>query len=205
MPDMTFDYLSWEAFATFVAVIAAFVVGLRQVGIATRQTAIQTEQITIQNRLADIEELKLRQALFDDRFEVYEATRAFLAHIVAHASVPGLAKTDNAELRESDRLLQQRFIEEIDRASFLFRPSVKKHLTQLWQTAVQINFHQKMQTDRNGREDYQKHVDGEFAQMKLLQQAHADLASIFGDELTLSAHGATFAPRPSAEDTSVAK
>lgn len=193
---MSFDYLSWEAFATLLtgvlAVYAAFRVGTKQVEIQHRQAAIQ-------DRLAGIEELKLRQALFDDRFEVYEATRAFLGHIVAHASVPGLSKTDNAELRASDIELQQRFIEELDRASFLFRPSVKKELTELWKTAVQMNFHQKMQKDRHGREEHLKHVDGEFAQIKLLQKAHADLASIFGDELTLSAHGATFAPRPNDE------
>ncbi|CAL1690640.1 hypothetical protein MMB232_00772 [Brevundimonas subvibrioides] len=190
--------IDWQAWATLgtgiLAVGGAVFVGLRQAD-------IQGRQVTIQNRLAGIEELKLRQALFEDRIEVYDATREFLAQIVTHAAVPGLSKNDNVEVRDADMRLQQAFIEAIDRSRFLFRPSVSATLTDLWKTAVQINFHQKMQGDRFGAEDHGKHVDGEFRELKKVQAAHADLAAIFGDELTLSAHGATFAPKPTADET----
>jgi hypothetical protein len=76
---------SWEAFATLAtgigAVVAAIVVGLRQAGISDRQSRILERQV-------GLDELKLRSDLFDRRFAVYEATRKFVGHIMAHASEP---------------------------------------------------------------------------------------------------------------------
>lgn len=199
IPDMKLAYLTWEAFATLVtgvaAVCAAYLIGRAQVGIASRQTEILTEQAAIQKRLADLEELKLRQALFDDRFDVYEATRAFLSHIVAHASVPGLSMTENQSLRQENIDLQQRFMEQVDRSTFLFRPSVKRSLYELWSTAVKLDYHQKMQRDRNGQNDRILHVDAEFKALKELSALHGDLAAVFGDELTLTAHGVDMTPK----------
>lgn len=206
---MTWDYMSWEAFAALLtgvlAVGAALVVGLRQVGISTRQTEILSDQALIQDRLVGIEELKLRHALFEDRIEIYDATREFLETIVRNAEVPGLAVERNEKVRVAQDKIRRNFTEAIDRSRFLFRPSVSDALNDLWLTARLINFHQKMQKDVNGRKEHGKHVDGEHAALTQISKVYLDLASVFGDELTLSAHGATFAPKPVLSDTAKTK
>lgn len=65
---MTFDYMTWEAFATFVtgvlAVGAAFWVGRKQQEISRQQ---------IEN-----EKLALRLSLFEQRYELYDVTTRYM-------------------------------------------------------------------------------------------------------------------------------
>ncbi len=75
---MKLAYLSWEAFATLIT-------GISAVGAAT-YVAMRQQEIT--ERQVKLAELTLRSDLFSHRFDVYEVTRKFLGHIVAHATPP---------------------------------------------------------------------------------------------------------------------
>jgi hypothetical protein len=100
---------TWEAFATlttgFFAVAAATTVGVRQISIFRRQIAL--------------EEHKVKIDLFGERFAIYEAARAWLSYILAHAAAAP------PEIRNE-------MLGAIDKSRFLFTSNVHTRLQKLY-------------------------------------------------------------------------
>ncbi|MFN4184517.1 MAG: hypothetical protein ACK4M6_06995 [Hyphomonas sp.] len=109
---------SWEAFATIFtgvfAVVAASVVGIRQVG--------------IQTKLVDLEKLKVEVELFDRRLRVYEAAVAWFKAFIADGLAPaGQVHSD--------------FWEAIQKSKFLFRSEVSDRLAEYLDDGVRHRIH----------------------------------------------------------------
>ncbi|MEP6869902.1 MAG: hypothetical protein ABJA20_15460 [Novosphingobium sp.] len=106
---------TWEAFATlaagFMAVFAAFIVGLRQTQILMRQAAIQ--------------ELAVRSELFDRRYENYETVRDFLQAALSLTSEP-------------DQAARDKFFTAKREARFLFGPEVHDGLDLIWKNCSEM-------------------------------------------------------------------
>jgi len=198
IPPMQLDYLSWEAFATLVAVIAAFIVGRRQVGIAARQTDIQTEQTRIQNRLADLEELKLRQALFDARYQVYNASRKWLVFTIQHGSPPYSTKVLKGAQKDFEMRLADEFLDAVDRSRFLFRPTVRLVLFKMWESGQLLTrMERTLERDTTTQEQREKAADSHDEAFTYLNGLLSDYSELFGDELVLTAHS----PLPKTSET----
>lgn len=171
------DQFTWEAFATLLAALLA-VAGAVAVGL---------RQVAIQQRQAEIADLEVRSTLWRERLAVYDATRAYLAHIVTKASVPGrpapsLATGGPPVAPE----IAAAFFAAMDRAQFLFQPTVHQNLVDIWRTA------EELATVRNSADiSYEPtKTPLEMKAGKLRQEIvgrHANVVAIFGDELTLRA------------------
>ena len=113
----------WASFATLVAgtaaVVAAAVIGRQQIGIGRRQADIADAQRNLQASLDIRDELHLRSALFDRRFQVYYATRRWLLAFVVEAAAP----SDERE---------RAFREAMELTPFLFDSIVYDRLDALW-------------------------------------------------------------------------
>ena len=172
IPAIDLSAFTWEAFATLVtgivAVGGATLIGLRQVGISDRQSAIMERQV-------GLDELKLRSDLFDRRFAVYEATRQFLAEIVAHADEP-------------EKETQNRFLWAVDQSRFLFSSDVSARLTDLWRRSCGFFAVKKMmkhQYDQTG--DYgQANIDREYEYLTATSDVLAKLSDVFAEEMRLT-------------------
>lgn len=187
MPSMTFDYLTWEAFAAFSAVIAAFLVGRRQVGIAIRQADIQAQQLEIQNRLADLEELKLREALFDARYNVYNASRRWLVSTIRHGTPPLSSRKPKTTQTALERNLADDFLDAIDRSRFLFGHEVRAVLVKMWEAGNDLKSAERSlsrQTLSQLQRD--RALTRHDQAFEYLESLVPEFANIFKDELTLT-------------------
>jgi hypothetical protein len=183
---MRFDYLSWEAFATLLtgalAVGAAILVGLRQ-------TDIQTKQVLIQNRLADMEELKLREALFEARYQVYNASRRWLTATIMGGVPPYSFKDELPEGRQPLELKwADEFLDAVDRSAFLFRPSVGELLFEMWKAGEVLTRHKRMLADPGtaSKKEREESVEKRAAALKYLTELVPKFSNQFGDELILT-------------------
>lgn len=115
---MTVDYISWEAFATLftgvLAVVAAFVVGLRQQKITERQT--------------EFERQRLRYDLYDRRYKIYDRTRSVLGQILFPRS-------------HIDADAYFEFREVIRGAKFVFDDDMGRFLDLIWVSIDQTTTH----------------------------------------------------------------
>jgi len=219
MSDMTFDYLSWEAFATLLtgvlAVGAAYWIGQRQTGIASTQTSIQKEQAEIQReqaeiqreqlalqaQLAELEKFKFRQIMFDARYEVYQASRTWLVATIQNGIPPAKTPDLAPEVRAVELEQANKFTAAIDRSRFLFRPEVREELWKMWKAGNEIVFRKRaMERNLVSQAELEKHADGEHEAFAYLVEILEDLSKVFGDELTLTQHAPTFTTMPTADE-----
>ena len=70
---------TWQVVATFAAVVGATIIGLKQVGIAKGQAETARAAMEVAKAQALTARLMQRGNLFDKRFEVYLAVRAYLS------------------------------------------------------------------------------------------------------------------------------
>lgn len=155
------------------AIIGAVVVGLRQ-------SAILSKQADIAERVASIEELKLKRELFDARFAVYLATREWLRFIISEARPP--RKGPNAV--DGEEAIIDEFVSEWDRSRFLFRPSVHRDLRALLTLSHRLHYHQQRINAPNDNDV--DHVEHERQILLELYAAGEKVSDIFGDELLLA-------------------
>lgn len=164
--------LSWEAFAALAAIVAAGVVGFRQVGIASRQIKLQA--------------LDVRAALWDRRMVIYDTTREFLAHIVLKGRVPGRG---SAFARVAGRKapggeLGVAFSQAVDRGQFLLSSESYTRLVALRNRAERLaEIHEDAgivyEPDKSRLEAEAKTLRAQIV------HDYNHVASIFGDDLTL--------------------
>jgi hypothetical protein len=181
---------TWEAFVTILAGVLAFVAGggaiIGTVAIGKRQAAILREQTDIQARLTNIEELKLRSELFEDRFKAYVAVRKWIQFHVSHASAPGdrgsASEPKEAQIRED-------YFSALDRARFLFSPSVYANLNRLHRSSMEVTLSGLKMAEPGEEANHHEHVRTKWEALRELHAAWDDLGSVFGDELNLSVHG----------------
>jgi len=170
--SVNFESFSWEAFATlatgFAAVSAASVVAWRQIAISRAQTLIQSH-------LADIESLKLRAALFEKRWEVYEATARFLAAMTVKARFP------------EDGAITHDFQLAMDKSQFLFREAVHGRLVKLWGQACDFGLavDEVSAVGAEARPDRPRFIRQKSDLMIEFAGLMANLGQVFGDELRL--------------------
>ena len=187
-----FTRLTWEAFATFLtgvlAVGGAIAIGLRQTAILRRQV--------------DLQQLELRRLLHDLRLPVYEATKAWLGHIVQTGTIPnrigGLGNlipgsVEHIAEQERQRSLEEAFLDAIEKSRFLFGPPVFVSLERLWTAGNQLHLHRVKQL--GPPEGRGAHAEKELDLLKWLSGQRANLGAVFGDELQVSDGGeSTFRP-----------
>lgn len=186
-----FTRLTWEAFATFLTGIAA-VGGAIAIGI--RQTDIQRRQVELQ-------QLELRRLLFDQRMPVYEATVAWITHILATGNIPARQLAEQSYIRNNQdaaenarqAAIEREFVEAIERSRFVFSPHVFEALERLWINGNELHYYKvaKPQDDaaRKRNIDEAMRLHSWFAEQLTLLQA------VFGDELKVSDGGdATYRP-----------
>lgn len=118
----------WQSFSTLMtgglAVLAAFVVGLKQTGIQHRQTKIQ--------------EAMLRSDLFDRRYKVFERAEQFIREILQSADDPSPEA-------------QRDFIIAIGESRFLFEPRVKDGLDEIY--GKWADFHALKASEQNPKNE----------------------------------------------------
>lgn len=173
-----------------LALSGAVWVGLRQAAILREQTELQKGQAKLASRGLELEELKLRTDLFDRRFEVYDAVRAFVSHILTTGTPPAFESVyDHPEEEGIERKVQADFLQAIDRSQFLFRPGVKQRLIDdVWLPASDLHL-------QNVTLRAAKRTEGEVkaaaADRNRLMQHYGKISSTlsdyFGDELRLGA------------------
>jgi hypothetical protein len=171
IPEMSFAYLSWEAFSTFAAG------GLAVLGawfIATKQLEIQRAQLEIVDRQTRLLALETKAALFERRIEVYDATQAALNELVRTAKFPS-ATFGN-------------FVIAVGKAELLFPSEVYSRLRKLqgefadFGLLVETMSHSYAQFGHYG-------TDGQSAenarQLSEFYTVSCKLAELFGDEVRL--------------------
>lgn len=175
--------LSWEAFATLasglLAVIAAVIVGLRQVAIQREQVAVAARQTEILDRQTALAELTLRHELFEKRYAVYAAANNLLFKAVQN----GEWVSYNDEVRAT-------FAAAMDKAKFLFRPSVSAALQEIW---GKVNEGTRIHTEMKALYDRERHYGPDLPQQSYdcaiwISERYLKLSDVFGDELKLSDH-----------------
>lgn len=183
------DAMTWEAAAGFSAVLAAGVVGWRQMAIQGEQARIQRDQTRIQKQALDLEHLKVRAELFDRRMVVYEATREWLDFIAIHGRTPlslDMDQIESAEQRTHEVGISSRFLAARDQSRFLFSETVWQALCDLWRKGSIHTRLQRRLSHLTSRED--PHVVLEQMDETLDRIADVDtrLVDIFGDEIRLT-------------------
>ena len=131
------DLFDWQSFSTLavgaLTIGAALIIALRQGRIAQRQTEISDRQTQILGRQAELGALSLRAELFERRFAVYVATRAYLGGIMGRGG------------KSPDQSLEQRFLRAREEAQFLFAPSVTAALDGIWNDSSDLFAHESIE------------------------------------------------------------
>lgn len=195
---------TWEAFATILAGVLAFAAGviavIGAVKVAKRQTDLLAKQSAIAERQVALAELTLRAELYEQRVQVYDAVRSWLAFIVSHGRAPGMARPkDGLHVVPGEDAINDQFIEAWDRSRFLFRPEVFRELERLRVQSHDLRYRQVMQTARDDQEGRERHTQRELDLMLDFGDTAQRLSTIFGDELNLSMHHTVHGPLPTAE------
>lgn len=163
------DALTWEAAAAILAVIGAIIVGTVHGAVLRRQ--------------AELQSMANKVAVWKERLAVYDATRAYLGHVVTKASVPGrltLAATITDQ-RVTAPETWAAFTTALDRAQFLFSRAVYERLEKLWRAA------EALADERASADNFYSGDQSEADRLRdEIVAAHADLAAVFGEELRLS-------------------
>lgn len=120
---MTFDYLSWEAFATLVtgalAVLAAAFVGLRQAEIQRRQAEIQHRQATTVGYAH-------RLNLFERRLAIFQAIQNYVTQFIRDRHGPYVGEVYEA-YRKSVQLARFVFPESVWREVLRIDQLMREH------------------------------------------------------------------------------
>lgn len=174
---------TWEAFATLLtglaAVVAAVIVGLRQAAIQREQVAVAARQTKILDRQTALAELTLRNDLFEKRHDVYRATKNLLIKAVQN----GGWVSYNDSIRHD-------FLIAMDKATFLFRPSVKNDLQVIWEKVNEGTFvHDEMQALYQREGHYGQDFPKQSYDISIwITGRLPTLSDVFGHELRLSDH-----------------
>lgn len=174
---------TWEAFATLVtgigALVAAVIVGLRQVAIQREQVAVAARQTNILDRQTALAEITLRNELFEKRHSVYAATNDLLVKAI-----------QNGGWVDYNDPIQNPFLVAKDKAKFLFRPSVSVDLQEIWEKVCEgTAIHREMtalyqQEGHYGQEFPKRSYDVSI----WIGERLGNLSEVFGHELKLSDH-----------------
>ncbi len=190
------------------AVYGALRVGMKQADIskelataATNQTEIQRQQALIldeQNKIMaqqtqilagqlDIESGRARAELYQARMEVFEATRDWLNDFITRRSRAGVDFGQAQDLRRfpiGD--VHDGFVRAIEKAIFLFAPSVEEQLQRLREMAAQHDFH----IDHMMADFEKDHGEAAARILGDINNALTNITDIFRAEMTLQPSGA---------------
>lgn len=190
------------------AVCGALRVGMKQADIskelataATNQTEIQRQQALIldeQNKILaqqtqilagqlDIESGRARAELYEARMEVFDATRDWLNDFLTRGSRTGANFGEHDDMKRFPiGNVRDHYLRCIEKAIFLFDPSVSDRLQHLREIAAQHDFHiDHIMNDANGA-----HGDGAHRIVVEINTALMNITDIFRAEMTLHPHGA---------------
>lgn len=162
-----------------VAVGGAIYVGLRQADIQSKQAGIAERQTKILDRQTALAELTLRHELFEKRQAIYEATSNLLVRAIQNGG--WVAYTDS---------FRTDFIVGMEKAKFLFRPSVKDDLQEIWEKVNEGTMvHEEMQALYQREQHYGPDFPRRSYEISIwIGERLAKLSDLFGNELKLSDH-----------------
>lgn len=119
----------WQSFSTLMAglmaLVAALIIGRRQLRLLDAQTSILSKQV-------DTDRLRLRHELFERRLAVFTATQDLLRHIIAKGDVP-------------DQKTESNFLQAKGQATFLFDEVINQHLQHLWERVTEYQYSRRAQ------------------------------------------------------------
>lgn len=156
IPEMNFNYISWEAFATLVT--GAFAVG-GAVYVGLRQADISRTQADILSRQTEISERALRMQAFDRRLSVFNAANNWLNYVLRTGNVPGLTQDRSypsgheKEHWKHGAEEQRAFLMAMEEARFLFSARVHDELERLNDLGVALDYRMSIDplTDKTAR------------------------------------------------------
>ncbi len=162
----------WQSFATLTTGILAVGAAVR---IGLRQSQITEQQNDILKMQAKLAETSLKHDLFERRYKVYDAVRAFLLSILQHAQFPSLEE-------------EQRFLRAKHEAQFLFRKELQDFLQRVWE---QSNNYRALKAEMNRIYQAEGHYgDGnparEYELFEYFNSSFGELVDQFGHEMKLS-------------------
>lgn len=150
------------------AVVAAVIVGLRQAGIQLAQARISSKQTEILAKQVGLEELKLRNELFDRRFDVYRKTQSFIG------SLAMIERAQNDATAEID------FLNARDIARFLFHERTRDVMLVIYELGLEIvEANRAVYAARNEDRDVTPHLELLAAAKARLQPVYNDLHASF--------------------------
>lgn len=186
-----FEWISWEAAATLItglaAVYAAWRIGNRQVEITKAQSEIQSEFLRL-------EHLKLKADLYDQRLEIFNATRHFIGFIITVWKVPGIDQNDEGHPLALD--VYQEFTRARGAAAFLSSPNVLAKVEAIWEAAEDLSHNKALidsLIDELSDQPLDENDDSVIAARQrrtrlktAIQRHYADLAKVFSEDLSLT-------------------
>ena len=184
MPPMNLDYLSWEAFATLITGIAAVVAAYR---VGRRQVEISARQADIQERLAGIEETKLKQSLHDARFQIIYATRRWRTATIRDGVPPYFNKKLEGTQLEIELKWADEFLDAVAASAYFFKSEVHDVLWKMWLSGEALTA-QRLTKDGQLVDipQTEKSIKARDEAMAYLKNVGPKLDEIFGDELNLA-------------------
>lgn len=172
-----------------LALIGAIIVGFRQVAIQREQTHIQRRQVDLTTQAIGLEATKIRADLFDRRYEIYDATRRFIAFIISHNAVPGWNLDIEGVDPKDSQEIELGFRQAIDRSRLLFKPDVTQRLHGIWETANDLHQNQVSPSpEGEPEEDRRRRELSEVMRRRMgLFETLTNLHELFGEELQIGA------------------
>ena len=161
------------------ALIAAFIVGRRQIEIVGRQVEIADQALRL-------EALKVRVEVFDKRVSVYERTRSFLEFWSMHDRIAGYAKERGGKVPVEEMRVRRDFILAMHESQFLFRPSVHERLRDMFAVAKKLHQSQRKMELPLGSPGREEAFENFEKLSEKLQEVQVNLPRLFGDEMNLS-------------------
>lgn len=167
------DTFSWEAFVSGLAILVAGFVGFRQVGLQKRQSAL--------------EELALKSALWDRRMEIYDATAAYLGHIVLKGGVPGrtTAMSKAAGFGAPAAELAIDFDRAVQRSRLLLSPPAASRLADVQAKAMRLGDIREDSALMYGDNKEALQDEAQAIRASLIT-AYNDVSAIFGEDIRLT-------------------
>jgi|GEM_PF-3407851 len=190
MCDVLWCYTTAEGAATVWAALIALLGGLLALLgawlIGIRQIKIQHLQTRIANGMFAIEQTRLKAELYDRRVQVYAATKAFLDTIITRGVVPGHTHEQGVTLDED---IYRQFMDASSAAQFLFDDDVVEYLQQVWTLAMSLHSAAMQQTAGERTENSELKSDAITRQWQIrdrLVELGLKLGEVFGPHMRLA-------------------
>lgn len=213
MCDYINCYASSEAYAAIIAAVIGLIGGLLAVAAAVvvglRQSEILTRQTDVANRMAEVEELRLKSELYDRRIAVYTGVSQMIEFVQGHGRTPRDKTTGRLGLGKNEAEIVNQFYAALSSAHFLFPSATNQELHNIAAMLFALDHHNEAfaKLGEAKPEETESQMSARIEEMNRIKSDRFDLISQFMElsrrlplmfpELNLSNDGAAY--RASAE------